>query len=146
MAHGMGAWFIKSATYGTTDLLDKDLTVSAGASGDTIRLAVSSQTGSLKGTISLSGMPSSCWVYLTPTSPSAASFFSAHSGLDGSYNFPNLPPGSYRAVAFEQRYATNFRAPDTLEKFAGYIGTITVSSGNKASLDLNAVPTKELHP
>ncbi len=146
MAHGMGAWFIKSASYGTTDLLDKDLTVSAGTSGDTIRLTVSNQTGSLKGTTSLSGTPSSCWIYLSPTGPSAASVFTSRSGQDGSYTFSTLPPGSYHVVAFEQRYSANFRATDTLDKFAGYIGTVTISSGNKASLDLNAVPAKESHP
>jgi hypothetical protein len=145
-ARGMGTWYVKSARYGTTDLLDKDLTVSPGASGDTIRVTVSNQTGSLKGTTSLSGTPSSCWIYLTPTGPSAASVFSSHSGQDGSYTFSNLPPGSYRAVAFEQRYAANFRSTDTLDRFASYIGTVTVSSGNKASLDLSAVPAKEIHP
>jgi len=143
-ARGANAWYIKGASYGTTDLLDKDLTVSAGASGDTIRLSVSNQTGSLKGSTSLNGVMTSCWFYLIPTGPSAMGVFSSRSNSDGSFSFAYLPPGSYRAIAFEQRYSTNYRDPAALDKFVTHVGTVTISAGNKATLDLDAVPVKEM--
>lgn len=145
-AHATGAWYVKSASYGTTDLLDKDLTISAGAGGDTIRVTVSDQTGSLQGTTSLNGALSPCWVYLMPTGPSATMVYSARSGSDGSFNFANLPPGSYRAISFEQRHSANYRDPKAFDSYATYLGSVTISTGAKASLDLNAVPLKEIAP
>jgi len=138
------AWYIKGASYGTADLLDRDLTVSAGASGDAIRLTVSDQTGSLKGSTSLNGVMASCWFYLIPTGPSAMGVFSSRSNSDGSFSFAYLPPGSYRAIAFEQRYSTNYRDPMALDKFVTHVGTVSISAGNKASLDLDAVSVKEM--
>jgi hypothetical protein len=145
-ARGNGVWYVRSAYYGTTDLLNKDLTVSAGASGDTIRLTISNQTGSLKGTTTLNGMPTACWLYLVPTGPSATGVFSSRSNSDGNYNFTSLPPGSYKGIAFEQRHSFNYRDPGALERFSTYAGTVTINAGNKASLDLNAVPVKEMNP
>lgn len=146
-AHGAGsAWYVKGASYGTTNLRDKELTVSAGVSNDVIRVTVSNQTGSLRGTTSLNGTPAACWIYLVPIEPGVTSVFSLRSNQGGIYSFPYLPPGSYRAIAFEQRYAANFRAAESLERFTTHVSTVTIGAGDKASLDLNAVPVKEINP
>jgi hypothetical protein len=145
-ARSNGTWYVKSASYGTTDLLDKDLTIESGASGNAIRLTVSDQTGGLAGTTTLNGSPAACWLYLVPTGPSATSFFSAHSNSDGTYNFAYLPPGSYRAIAFEARHSANYRDPEALNKYATYVSSVTVTAGNKASLDISAISQKEMTP
>lgn len=143
---GANSWYVKRATYGATDLLDKELTVSAGASGGTILVTVSDRTGSLAGTTSLNGALAACWVYLIPTGPSASSVFTVRSNAEGIYNFQNLPPGSYRAIAFQQRYSANFRDPNALDHYATHLGSVSVAAGNKASLDLSAVAIKEIAP
>ena len=68
-----GEWYIKSASYGDTDLLQDALVVVPGSAGTPIRVTVSNVTGSLQGTVNLNGSPSACWVYLIPTSPNAQS-------------------------------------------------------------------------
>ena len=141
-----GQWFVKSATYGTTDLLQQDLTISPGAGSSAIVLTVSNVTGILSGTASLSGSPSQVWIYLTPSGPSATPVYSVRSGPDGNFNFAHLPPGSYQAIAFESRHSANYRDPKTLAEYGTYLHSVTINADEKATLDLNAVPSTELVP
>jgi hypothetical protein len=145
-ARSNGAWYIKSVSYGDSDLLQQDLVVAPGAAGATIRVTVSDQTGGLQGTVSVNDSPAACWVYLIPTGPSAQSVFSFRSGADGSYASAHLPPGSYEAVAFERRHPVNFRDPDRLAAFSSYVHSVTVGVGDKTTLSLDAVPALEVMP
>lgn len=141
-----GAWYIKSATYGDSDLLQQDLVVVPGAAGTPIRVVVSNQTGSLQGTVNLNGSPSACWVYLIPTSSSAQSVISLRSSSAGSYTSTHLPPGTYHVVAFERRRSINYRDPSSLSPFLGHVQSVTVNAGDKPTLNLDAVPVAEVTP
>lgn len=141
-----GTWYIKSATYGDSDLLQQNLVVVPGASGTPIRIVVSNQTGSLQGTVNLNGSPSACWVYLIPTSSSAQSVISLRSSSTGSYTSAYLPPGTYQAVAFERRRSLNYRDPSSLSPFLGHVQSITVNAGDKPTLNLDAIPVAEVAP
>jgi hypothetical protein len=57
-----------------------------------------------------------------------------------------LPPGSYDAIAFERRHSANYRDPDVLAAFATHVRSITVNAGDKATLDLDAVPDEDVLP
>jgi hypothetical protein len=94
----------------------------------------------------LNGTPSPVWIYLIPSGPSVTPVFALRSGLDGSFNFSYLPPGSYQAIAFEVRHSTNYRDPKALADYGTYLHSVTISVGDKAGLDLNAVPSTELLP
>ena len=141
-----GAWYIKSASYGDSDLLVQDLVAVPGAAGTPIRVTVSDQTGSLTGTVSLNGSPCTCWVYLIPTGPSAQSVISLRSGSSGSYTAAHLPPGSYQAVGFEQRHSVNFRDAASLAPFSTHVQAVTINAGDQPTLNLNAVPVAEVAP
>ncbi len=91
-----GTWYIKSASYGDSDLLKDDLVVVPGASGTPIRVVVSNVTGGLQGTVNLGGNPASCWVYLIPTSPNAQAVIGLRSNTTGAYSSPHLPPEATR--------------------------------------------------
>jgi len=145
-ARGSGQWFIKSATYGTTDLLQQEMTVAAGAGSFPVVVTVSDQMGGLQGAVKLNGSPGSAWIYVIPTGTSAVPFYTNRSGMDGSFNVPNLPPGSYQVIAFENRHMVDYRDPKTLAPFTTYVRSVTVSQGNKATVDLDAVTDTELKP
>jgi len=145
-ARNSGQWFVKSATYGTTDLLQQDMTIAPGAGSSAIVLTVSNQTGSLSGSASLNGSPSQVSIYLMPSGPSATPIYSTRSGPDGSFNFSYLPSGSYQAIAFESRHSVNYRDPKVLADYGTYLHTVTINAGEKATVDLNAVPSTELVP
>jgi hypothetical protein len=141
-----GAWYIKSVNYGDSDLLQQDLVVAPGASGTPIRVTMSNQTGGLQGTVNLNGAPAACWVYLIPSGPSAQSVFSFKSSSTGSYTSAHLPPGSYQAIAFEQRHSVNYSDPTRLAPFASHVQSITINAGDKPTLNLEAVPVAEVTP
>jgi hypothetical protein len=141
-----GTWYIKSATYGDSDLLQQNLVVVPGAAGTPIRVVVSDQTGSLQGTVKLNGSPFACWVYLIPAGSSAQSVISLRSSSTGSYTSTYLPPGTYQAVAFERRRSANYRDPSSLSPFVGHVQSITVNAGDKPTLNLDAVPVADVTP
>lgn len=146
VSRGAGPWFIKSATYGTTDLLQNDLTVAPGAGSSPIMLTVSNQTGSLQGATSIHGVPVPAWIYLIPTGPSANSIYSVRSSTTGTFNFAYLPAGSYQAVGFELRHQENYRDPNVLSKYAIFVKSVTITAGNKATIDLDAITAEEMLP
>jgi hypothetical protein len=142
-----GLWYIKSATYGDSDLLQQDLVVVPGAAGAPIRIVVSNQMGSLQGTVNLHGVPGQSWVYLIPTTPSAQSVIVLRSSNStGSYAFAHLPPGSYEVLAFERRHSVNYRDPASLASFSSHVQSVTVNAGDKPTLNLDAVPVAEVTP
>jgi hypothetical protein len=141
-----GTWYIKSASYGDSDLLTQNLVVAPGASGIPIRITVSSETGSLQGTVKLNGNPAAAWVYLIPNGPSAQANYSTRSSLTGSYNFAHLPPGSYQAIAFERQHAVDYRTAGSLSPFDNHASSVTINVGDKPTLNLDAVPAAEVIP
>lgn len=145
-ARVQGSWYVKSVSYGDSNLLEHELVVGPGAGGAPIRVAVSNQSGSLQGTTSLNGVPAACWVYLIPNFPSASPFIALRSGSNGGYLVSYLPPGSYQAVAFEHRHLADYGDPDVLAAYTTHVRSITVNEGEKPSLDLDAVTAVEVVP
>ncbi|HEV2709883.1 MAG TPA: carboxypeptidase-like regulatory domain-containing protein [Edaphobacter sp.] len=139
-----GDWYIKSVSYGTSDLLQQEIVVAPGSAGTPILVTVSNQTASLQGTCKLGGAPAACWVYLIPTTSSATTVFSERSNEQGIYNYAHLPPGSYQAIAFEQRHSADYSDPASLTPFATHVRSITVNVGEKPTLDLDTVPEAEM--
>ena len=141
-----GTWYIKSATYGASDLLQQSLVVVPGAAGTPIRISVSDQTASVQGTVDLNGSPAQCYVYLIPTGPSAQSVITLRSGSSGSYTAAHLAPGSYQAIAFERRHSANYRDPESLAAYSTFVHSVSVQAGDKPTLNLDAVPVAEVTP
>jgi hypothetical protein len=145
VARNNSQWFVKSATYGTTNLLQDNIAITWGAVSTSIVVTVSNRTGGLQGGTELKGAATPAWIYLIPGDPRAVPFYSGHSNLDGVFSFPNLPPGSYEAIAFEHRYLGNYSDPKVLNRYATYIRNVTVSVGGKATVNLDVVPDAEMH-
>lgn len=145
-ARNTGQWFVKSATYGTTDLLQQNMTVAAGAGSSSVIVTISNQTGSLLGTTKRNGIPGPSWISVVPAAASAVPFYNMRSNMDGSFNFSFLPPGTYQVISFESRHSLDYRDPKALAPFSTYVRSATITSGNKATLDLDAVPDAELNP
>lgn len=141
-----GAWYIRSANYGASDLLQQEIVIGPGAAGTPIRVTVSDQTGSLQGTCGINGAPAECSVYLIPTTPNAETVFVQQANAQGIYNYAHLPPGTYQAVAFERRHSVDYSDPAMLTPFATHVRTVTINAGEKPALDLDAVSETEMIP
>jgi hypothetical protein len=144
--NNQGAWYIKSANYGVSDLLQQEFVVAPGAGGIPIRVTVSNQTASLQGKCTLGGAPAACWVYLIPTTPSASVDFIVRSNQQGVYDYTHLPPGSYQAIAFEQMHSADYADATVLTPYATHVRAVTVSAGEKPALDLDTVSEAEMAP
>jgi hypothetical protein len=143
-ARSNGEWYIKSAGYGASDLLQDGVVVASGSAGMPIRVIVSNQTGALQGTVKLNGAPGACWVYLISTTPSAEPVTLLRSSADGTFTSSHLPPGGYEAIAFERKHSMNYRDQASLSPFSSRVQSVTISAGDKATVDLDAVPGAEL--
>lgn len=138
-------WYVESATYGDRDLMQQDMTVGPGNASTPIVVTVSNQTGTLNGTVSVNGTPGSGWIYLVPASPSITPEIMTASSSSGSYQM-TLAPGTYQAIAFDQRYSFDPRDPNAFAPYSSHVKTVEVHAGDKAVLDLDAVTQAELKP
>jgi hypothetical protein len=145
-ARGNGEWYVKSVSSGSTEVLQQGLVVAPGSAAVPLRVTVSNQTATLQGTVKVNGTLGAGWVYLIPTTPSAELVISLRSNSEGVFNSAHLPPGSYQAIAFEHQFSANYRDPAALNAFANQIHSFTVNAGDKATLDLEAVPASEMIP
>jgi len=146
-ARNRGAWYVKSASYSGTDLLDRNLVVAPGSSGTPIRVVASNLTGRLRVSTRLNGAPSACYIYLVPNGHSADTVIMQGSDRDnGTSEFAHLPPGTYDAVAFEHPHAADYGDPATLAPYSAHVRSITIHAGDTATLDLDAVAAAEMVP
>ena len=141
-----GGWYVRSASSRGTDLIRDNLVISSASSPSPITLVVSNQTGSLDGTVKLSGVSSACWIYLVASGPSLPPVIMRRSDASGGFHISDLPPGVYRAVAMPYRHSANLQDPAVLDRFATHLGSVTITAGATATLDLEAVAAKELTP
>ena len=139
-----GRWYLRSASYGGTDLLQHELVIGSGASSTPLHLTVSDQTGSATGTVRVNGTPAAAWIYCVPLGPSSTPVYTIRSSATGTFNFPYLPPGSYRAIAFENSHQDDYRSSERLAQLASWTRSFSVTAGNKSTVDLDAVPIGEL--
>jgi len=140
----VSGWYVRSATSRGSDLIREPLVISSGSSPSPITLVVSNQTGSLQGTVSLGGAPAACWVYLIASTPTLPQVIVRRSDSTGSFRIADLPPGSYRAVAFPYRHSADLEDPAVLGQFSTHVGGFSVTSGSTANLSLEAVTLQEM--
>lgn len=145
-ARSAGQWYVKSATYGSSDLLQENLVATSGGGGVPIRLIVSNQAGSVQGTTSLGGKAAAGSIYLISLTPGLTSMISLRSRDDGSFSSSRIPPGSYRALALEQPRQIDFTDPTLAAPFTSWMQNITVGTGVASNLNLDEVPVEDLFP
>ena len=143
-ASSSSSWYVASASYGATNLLQGDMIIGPSVGSTPMHIVVSDQTGSINGAVRLTGSPASCWIYLVASDPSASPISLQRSTTDGTFTFAHVPPGVYRALAFEHKHSDNFLAPAVLATFTTRVQQVTVQAGERSSIALDAVPTRDL--
>ena len=141
---GYSQWFVESATAGGTDLLTQDLAVNGGSSSLPLRVVVSNQTATVKGTTRLGERLAQCTVTLIAMMPSASPEITVRSGSDGSFSRSLIPPGTYSVVASEARLGSDLTDSTVQRRLSPNMKTVTVGAGETVSVDLDAVPASEV--
>jgi hypothetical protein len=146
VSRSSGQWFVKAASYGTTDLLRDTMTVTWGAASAPIVVTVSDRTGGLQGTTAIKEAAQPAWIYAVAAGGGSVPFYEGHSSADGTFRIPYLPPGSYQVIAFEDRAYDNLADPKIASAYATYIHGVTIRAGETATMNLEAVPDAEMRP
>ena len=145
-ASAAGGWYIRSATSGGADLMVENIVIAPGASHSPIAIVVSNQTGTLQGTVKLAGQPAACWIYLIANGPALPAVLSRRSSSAGTFSFTDVPPGSFRVIAFPFRHSANLQDPAVLNSFASHVSGASITPGNTTNLDLDCVTPREMNP
>ena len=140
------AWTVQSATFGGVDLLHDPLVIGANASAEPIRIVVGRPNGTVSGVTRIGGTPTACWIVFVADPGSLPRFFVRRSNADGQFTIGDLPLRSYRLLATPLLSSADFGEPATLDQFHTYVQRVSVTSSSSATLDLNAVPARELYP
>jgi len=137
-----GLLYVQSATSGTTNLLESDLSVPAGGSTQPIEITLRDDGASLSGSVSLDNHPFSATVLA----------FSEHSSTppiiqladsQGFFQLPFLPPGEYKFLAVDHPEQLEYRNPDVMRKYLPRAREITLSPDQKAKIELEPVKVEE---
>ena len=134
----MGNTYVRSATYGNTDLLRDDLIV-AGGDSQPIDVVVRDDAASLSGTARCED--SQCWVLIVPDGTSAIQARQAFVNPQGSFEQSGLAPGSYRIYAFDRLDGIEYTNPEAMKAYGAHAETVMLTAGQKAqvSVDLTKV-------
>lgn len=130
-----GTWFVRSATYGGTDLLSQPLVVTNGASPEPVRLIVSNDSGQLSGKVTGLVPGATAYVYLIAHQPSLAPVTLVRVNSDGTFK-RTLPPGTYTVVAFDRRFAgdlTDVHDTRTAAQVSAGVSVEVPSSGSTST-------------
>lgn len=130
-------WYVKSATYGSTNLLAGTLDA-RGTAADRIRIAFANGTR-LHGLVrDAAGKRVS--VLLIDTAPQAIPRVGnrlVFAEASGEFTFRGVPPGTYRVFAVEQPFVGREQDPEFLRDFESRGTLLTLSAGKPAEVTLD---------
>jgi len=132
---------VKSMRLGQSEIAGQVLDLSNGAAGIALTIVVSTQYGSVSGTVQSDGASTAgLLVVLLPDNQGTGGggFQSSSIGADGSYSFSSsVIPGAYKlAVIAQDDLNAILQGGDEWDAYAAVTETVTIHAGDKAIQDL----------
>ena len=141
--------FVASMTSGTTDLQHHLLVVGLGGSSPPIEITMRDVTAEIDGTIEGAAPVSetntdAAHVYCIPLPDSSGVFKEVWVGPDGTFREPQLPPGTYRVLAFDRAQPDlEYRNPEAMRAYEAKGQLVRLAAGQKEHLHLQLISTSE---
>jgi hypothetical protein len=139
--------YVYSMTSGGVDLAREPLVIGPGNTTASIQITLRNDGGMISGTVnsssSVAASPSSAgemattFVYAIPLFPSSSQIPQAFVQNTGKFNIPDLPPGSYRVVAFDTLQEIDASDAQQLSRLTAKGQTVTVDAGGAANVQLD---------
>jgi hypothetical protein len=143
--------YVSSITGGGVDLAREPLSVDAGSTSAPIEITLRNDTGTISGQLNSGqtgttgsaavGEVRQAYLYAIPMYASSAPIAQSWAGPSGQFTISNLPPGSYRVLAFDAQQEIDFHTAEGLAKYAGKGQTVTVEAGGTANAQLDSIQT-----
>jgi hypothetical protein len=133
----IGLGYAASVLYGQTNLLRQPLVVGLGGSSQPLEITLRDDGASVDGKIEEAV---EAHVYLLPLDGDSGEFRNINTGPDGSFGLSQLPPGTYRVLAFDSRQsALAYNDPETMRKLESKGQVIRLEAGQNEHLQLKLI-------
>jgi hypothetical protein len=152
--------YLKSLRFGNQDVLGKELDLTSGAGGE-LELSFSYGVSTVSGTLQLPepdpsaapsdataqkpASPPSAELVLVPEAlrPDGSGLLYANPDQSGAFTFKSVPPGHYRAYAFENVSVIALSNPLVLEAFQSKGTEVEVKENDKKDIQLKMIPSDD---
>lgn len=137
-----GVGYAASVRYGQTNLLRQPLVVGFGGSGQLLEITLRDDGASVDGKIDEAVQAQ---VYFLPLDEDSGEFRAVGAGPDGAFGLSQLPPGTYRVLAFDSWQSDlPYNDAETMRKFESKGQVIHLEAGQNEHLKLKLVSRGDL--
>jgi len=134
-----GPWYVYSATYGETNLLSEDMTVTAGRATP-IEVVLRDDSATLTGTVKgADGRESRATVVALPQPANRAAVKTSMTMPGSGVNLEGLAPGDYLIFAFDRVDGLEYANAEALEPYASQAVPVTLVGGQKTQVALTMI-------
>lgn len=130
--------YVKSMTYGSTDLLREDMVVTFGGPSS-IEVVLRDDPATLAGTVdSADPIEGHAMVLIVPEGAPQA-IKTAYVSSNGQFSMSGLAPGDYKIFAFDHLDGLEYTNPDVLREYASKAAEISLQPNENATLKVDLV-------
>jgi hypothetical protein len=130
-----GPWYVESARRGPTNLLTDSLSIETGNVGAPIEINLRDDSAALKGVVFSKGQPAQGVVILISDS-SAQRAITLPVAPTGEFQIRDLPPGDYRAIAFDRVNDLEYANPEAMRAFSASMQSVRLAPNGEVTLKL----------
>lgn len=131
-------WYVLSASYGQTNVLYDDISVSPGQSYP-LDVVLRDDSASISGTVKpADGTPPHATVVVVPQPISRLQPHMSR-GVTDSFNVSGLAPGDYLVFAFDQADGLELGDQDVIDTYASQAAHVTLTPNQKAQIQLDLI-------
>ena len=130
-----GPLYVQSAMFGTTDLLESDLSVAPGSSPQPIEITLRDDVASLSGTVSLDNRSLSATILAISEHASATPRLQP-TDATGGFQLSFLSPGVYKILAVDHPDRLEYSNPEILRKYLSKAREVMLLPDQSAKIDL----------
>jgi 5-hydroxyisourate hydrolase-like protein (transthyretin family) len=140
--------YLRSAKANGVDLLDKGVQIDSGNASSSITVVYSSNTANVNGTVTAKDdLPAAgALVVLVPdlaTHQKSDHYRSSTTDQYGRFELRGVPPGHYKAFAWEKISEDSYKDPDFLKPFENVAESVDVSENDRKSVQLKLIPASD---
>jgi hypothetical protein len=140
IAHG--GWYVQSAQYGQTNLLNDDLTIASAGQSYAMEIVLRDDGATLTGTVkSADGTAAQATVVAVPEPAPKVAAKVAYSFAQNGFTFNGLAPGEYLVYAFDYAEGIEYSNPDVLQTYASQATHVTLAANQKTQVSLDLIRT-----